>query len=127
MKLHLSNDNRLNLCSAYGEGYVEINKIRHTRNVILLPDRLIPDWTSASFATLTEADFVQLATLAKEAELQVLLLGTGPKLRFPSPALMRPLIEANIGLEVMDIAAACRTYNILASEDRSVAAALLLA
>lgn len=95
---------------------MEINKIRHTRNVILLPDRLIPDWTSASFATLTEADFVQLATLAKEAELQVLLLGTGPKLRFPSPALDQPLIEAGVGLEVMDIAAACRTYDVLASE-----------
>ena len=122
MKLHLSNDHRFNLCTAYGDGYVEINKIRHERNVLLRPGELRPDWTPHDFATLDEADFAQLAGLG----VQVLLLGTGSRLRFPSPALMRPLIEANIGLEVMDCAAACRTYNILVSEGRDVAAALLL-
>ena len=56
---------------------------------------------------------------------EVVLLGTGKRLRFPAPALMRPFAPAGIGLEVMDLQAACRTYNILASAGRKVAAALL--
>lgn len=57
---------------------------------------------------------------------EVVIVGTGARQRFPAPQLLRPLIEAGIGFEVMDLAAACRTYNILASEGRAVAAALLL-
>jgi uncharacterized protein len=54
------------------------------------------------------------------------ILGTGVKLRFPSPSLTRALVEANIGLEVMDTGAACRTYNILMGDGRRVVAALLM-
>jgi uncharacterized protein len=54
------------------------------------------------------------------------LLGTGARQRFPAPRLLRPLIEAGIGCEVMDLAAACRTYTILVAEGRRVAAALLI-
>ena len=56
---------------------------------------------------------------------EIVLLGTGNVLRFPRPELMRPLAQAGLGIEVMDRKAACRTYNILASEGRRVAAALL--
>nr|MBP6655913.1 hypothetical protein [Propionivibrio sp.] len=52
-------------------------------------------------------------------------LATGDQLRFPPTELLRPLIEAQKGIEVMDIKAACRTYNVLVSESRKVAAALL--
>ncbi len=122
MKLHLSNADGLNTFTGYGEGYVAVNGIHHTRNVAVLPGQLLPDWTSASFETLTEADFARLADLAPE----ILLLGTGNSLRFPSPALLQPLMTARIGLEVMDTQAACRTYNILVAEGRRVAAAILL-
>ena len=54
------------------------------------------------------------------------LRGTGARLRFPRPEITRPLIEARVGVEVMDVQAACRTYNILVAEGRKVAAALLL-
>ncbi|MBI2225497.1 MAG: hypothetical protein HYU44_11240, partial [Betaproteobacteria bacterium] len=57
---------------------------------------------------------------------EIVLLGTGAMLRFPSPALSRCLTEAHVGLEVMDTNAACRTYNILAAEGRNVAIAILL-
>lgn len=107
--------------TAYGEGYVSVNTIRHNSNLIVLPDRLILDWTRASFETLNLADFELLAGL----ETEIVLFGTGQQLRFPRPELMRPLIEAQKGLEVMDIHAACRTYNILLSEGRNVAAALI--
>jgi len=56
---------------------------------------------------------------------EIILLGTGSRLRFPSGALLRPFAHAGIGLDVMDLPAACRTYNILAAEGRKVAAALL--
>ena len=61
----------------------------------------------------------------KELGAEILLLGTGPKQRFPHPSLTAPLAQAGIGVEVMDLKAACRTYNILAAEARKVAAALL--
>ena len=55
----------------------------------------------------------------------VVILGTGMRQRFPAPKLMKALIDARIGLEVMDLGSACRTYNILVAEHRNVAAALL--
>ena len=59
-------------------------------------------------------------------EVEILLIGTGETQRFPDAATLRPLIDAKIGYEVMDTAAACRTYNILVAEDRLVAAALVV-
>ncbi len=122
MKLHLSNSDGLYSFTAYGDDYVDVNGKRHAANVAVLPNRLLPAWTSASVETLSEADFAILAGL----EAEILLLGTGNTLRFPSPALLQPLMAARIGLEVMDNRAACRTYNILAAEGRKVAAAILL-
>jgi len=97
-----------------------VNGERHASSLIVLPDRVLP-WAATSFAALGEADFAPLADLG----LEIVLLGTGPRLRFPPPALTRPLVEARVGLEVMDLQAACRTYNILVAEERRVAAALL--
>jgi len=64
------------------------------------------------------------ALLAQRPE--IVLLGTGEQQRFPRPEILRPLTEAGIGVEVMTVQAACRTYNILVAEERRVAAALLL-
>jgi uncharacterized protein len=121
MKLKLAQSDGRNAFTAYGEGYVSVNAIRHHDNLVVLPDRLIPEWTQASFATLTLADFELLAALDTE----IVILGTGNQLRFPRPELLQPLISAQKGLEVMDIQAACRTYNILVGEGRKVAAALI--
>lgn len=123
MKLHQNADGEIHLFTAHGPGYVDVNKVRHHTNILVQPQQLTSDWTGADFASLTEADFEFLAGLKTD----ILLLGTGPKLRFPAGPLMRPLAEAGIGLEVMDLGAACRTYNILAGEGRQVTAALLLA
>ncbi len=121
VKLHLSNTAGLNLFTAYGDGYVAVNHQKHEKNLILLPESLIEAWTTASVDTLQESDMQQLLGLGVE----VILLGTGRRLRFPAGPLMRPFAPAGIGLEVMDLQAACRTYNILAAEGRKVAAALL--
>lgn len=123
MKLQPAQTDGLNTFTAYGEGYVSVNGIRHNYNIIALPNRLIPEWTQADFDSLAIADFELLAGL----DADIILLGTGSKLRFPRPELMQPLVQAQKGLEVMDLQAACRTYNILAGEGRKVAVGLLLA
>jgi len=107
--------------TAYGDDYVAVNQEKFEKNLILLPETIIHEWSSASVTTLTEADMQKLMELGTE----IILLGTGKRLRFPAGALLRPFAPAGIGLEVMDLQAACRTYNILAAEGRKVAAALL--
>jgi len=123
VKLHLSQTGSTNVITGYGEGFVDVNKQRHEQSLVVMPDRVWLDWGASSFEALTAADLAALADLKQE----VILLGTGRKLRFPRPELMRPLVEAGVGLEVMDVAAASRTYNILVAEERRVAVALLLA
>ena len=98
-----------------------VNNQRHEQSLVVLPERLVIDWQPAGFDALNAGHFAQLAGLEPE----ILLLGTGDRQRFPRPELTRALVEARIGLEVMDLQAACRTYNILVAEDRNVAAALL--
>ncbi len=122
MKLHASARSALNTFTAYGEGYVMVNDQRHEANLIVLPDQLLP-WSVASFDVLKEEDFNVLLDL----KLEILLLGTGTRQRFPHPRLIRALAAKRVGVEVMDLQAACRTYNILMAEERRVAAALLFA
>jgi len=122
MKLHLDNPSSRNLVTGYGPGYVAINHREYAASLVLLPDRIVAPWSEGSFEALSEDDFAAIRDLAPE----ILLLGTGGRQRFPAPALLRPLIEARIGYEIMDLAAACRTFNILVAEGRQVAAALLL-
>ena len=80
------------------------------------------DWQCARFEDLTEEHFTQLAATQPE----LVIFGSGSKLRFAPPALMRVLMQKRIGMETMDTLAACRTYNILAGEGRQVIAALLI-
>ena len=120
MKLHASSPSALHTFSGYGEGYVTVNGQRHESNLIVTPEQLLP-WRATAFDALTEADFQGFLDL----NLEILLLGTGPKQRFPHPRLTRALMEKRVGVEAMDIQAACRTYNILMSEERRVAAGLL--
>ncbi len=121
LKLHLTNISSANVFTGYGEGYVMINQQRHERNLVVLRDRLLTDWKAASFDALEAGHFATIAELKPE----IVLLGTGTRLRFPRPEITRVLVEAGIGLEVMDLQAACRTFNFLAAEERIVAAALL--
>ena len=122
MKLHLDNPSSRNLVTGYGAGHVVINHRRYETSLILLPDRIVEPWAAGGFAGLAESDFEAVRDLAPE----VVLLGTGERLRFPAPALLRPLIDVRIGYEIMDLPAACRTFNILMAEGRLVAAALLI-
>jgi len=109
-----------NTFSGYGDDYVLINGERRQTSVIVLPDRVL-DWQVQSFDALRPEDFVFIQQLKAD----IVLLGTGARQRFPHPRITAPLAAAGIGVEVMDLRAACRTYNILVAEERKVAAALV--
>ena len=98
-----------------------VNGERFAGSLVVPWQGAVRPWSAQGFAELAAADFEQL--LAWKPEL--VIFGSGVRLRFVAPALYRCLIEARIGLETMDNAAACRTFNVLASEGRSVLAALL--
>ena len=121
MKLHASVPGAANTITGYGEGYVLVNGQRHQSSLIVMADRVLA-WDAGSFDSLTEKNLDDL----KDLGVEIVLLGTGPTQRFPHPRLTARLVRAGIGVEVMDVRAACRTYNILVAEARKVAAALLL-
>jgi len=100
---------------------IKIGDSTLSESVILTLDQF-EMWKVSKVDDLTVAHFNRLAELPVE----VLLLGAGRKIHFPQPHVTQPLISKQIGLEVMDTAAACRTFNILASDGRKVAAALIL-
>lgn len=121
MKLHQTRGAGRNLFTGYGPGYVSVNGTRWETGVLVLGEH-VERWEVAGFDALTEAQFAALARLP----IEILLLGTGPALRFPHPRLTQALRDAGIGLEAMDTPAACRTYNFLLDEGRRVGAALLV-
>ena len=122
MKLHLTTAENNNLITACDIDFIEVNKQRYTQNLIVMPQSLIHDWQATSFAELSNEHFRQISDLNPE----VVLLGTGATHLFLHPKHYQFLTGKGIALECMTTAAACRTYNILMSEGRTVAAALLL-
>jgi uncharacterized protein len=122
VKLHLQSA-ASNVVTGRGPGWVRIGQVEYRRNLILLPDTIIEDWAAAGFDALNVDDFSALLQFKPE----MVLLGTGDRQRFPHPRLYAALTAAGIGVEVMDTAAACRTFNILIAEERRVAAALVVA
>jgi len=121
MKLQQDPLSALNI-SAYGPGWLQIGGQKYPHSVLLCADGRLQAWDCARHADIRLEHFTLLAQWQPE----LLLLGSGSRLRFVAPALLRPLIEAGIGIETMDTLAAARTYNFLAGEGRRVAAALLL-
>jgi len=122
VKLHAAGPSPANTITGYGEDHVLVNGRRHDSSVIITADQVLA-WDADVFDRLKREDFERLANLGVE----IVLLGTGPRQRFPHPRLTAPLAAAGIGVEAMDLKAACRTYNILVAEERKVAAALLFA
>jgi len=122
LKLHADQPQNLNTVTGYGPGYVEINAIRHEHSLLVMPEGDIEPWPVNRFEDLQSAHFEALLDKSPE----VVLLGTGGQLRFPHPRLTAALSRRHIGVDAMDLQAACRTYNILMAEGRKVAAVLLV-
>lgn len=121
MKLHQYDNQGINLFTHIEPGSFGINGFRHRGNIAVTAREVNPSWTVATFATLSEADFAAMASF----DVDIALLGTGPTLRFPPRQFFRPMIEKGRSVEVMDSAAACRTFNILVAEGRKVGVFLL--
>jgi uncharacterized protein len=124
MKLHADKLDFQSI-TAYGPGWLAVNGQRHTNSLVLASTGLTRPWACNRFEALQASDFESLLTTGLERP-ELVVFGSGQRLRFVRPALVACLMEQRIGLETMDTAAACRTYNILAAEGRRVVAALLL-
>ena len=123
MQFHREVSARTNVIRANRDDAIQIGDQWHGSSLIVTADTLLPEWSVIAVDKLKERDLDPLWQLSPE----VVLLGTGPEIRFPSPRLLSLGPARGIGFEVMDTAAACRTYNILVHEDRRVAAALIIA
>ena len=119
MKLHA--DGSTTRITAYGPGYFAIGERTVRHGIIITAEGTIAPWPPAVPADLDEEHLRELISYRPE----VVLLGTGARQAFPPSELLRPFAEGRLGLEVMDTAAACRTFNVLAAEGRKVVAGLL--
>ncbi len=121
----LSQDKNINgyVIRSYTPGKIIINETTYTQSLVLSPNLLIDTWSPQRIQDLTNADL----QLIVEQRPEVVLLGTGKSQHFPSLEILAVFIENNLGYEIMDTAAACRTYNLLMSEGRHVVAGLLIA
>ena len=106
------------LIEGYGPDGIRVSGRRYVKGLILTPEQLVEPWGPPAAAELTREHLEQVLALGP----QVVVLGTGDRQVFPPPEIRLWVL----GIEVMDTGAACRTYNILMSEGRRVAAAFML-
>ncbi len=121
MRFAESDDSGGYLIQAYGAEGIRIGARLYTKGLILTPQRIVEGWGPAGPESLDPVHLQPLIDMLPE----LIVLGTGRTQVFPGPALYAGVLARGIGLEVMDTGAACRTYNILMSEGRRVAAGLL--
>jgi uncharacterized protein len=122
MKFQPDTPSGVNVITRQETDRIWVGSSPYTHSVIVPWQGGVQLWPATTLADLTEAHFNSLA----EQRPEVVIFGSGTRLRFASPALMRGLMALHIGVETMDTAAACRTYNVLAAEGRLVLAALLI-
>ena len=121
MKLTLESNAGVNLIRSYSNGALWVGEQVFHRSCILTPTTVLADWRPTKVEDLQPSDFEPLFALKPE----LVLLGTGDRQQFPAVAIRGAFVRAGIGLETMDLGAACRTYNVLVQEERQVCAALL--
>ena len=122
MKIHSENATNSHRINAYGDDFVAVDSQIFRTSLVVMPDRLVPDWLTADASMPDDRSMHALTELGAE----IVLYGTGRHQRFPSAETFALFTAAGVGFEVMDTPAACRTYNILAGEGRRVAAALIV-
>ena len=122
MKFQPDTPDDVNVITRQEPGRVWVGATAFEYSVLVPWQGEVLPWGPIDAAALTPEHFEQIARWQPE----VVIFGSGTRLRFPAPALVRGLINKRIGIETMDLGAACRTYNVLAAEGRSVVAALLI-
>ncbi|MEE9446466.1 MAG: Mth938-like domain-containing protein [Arenicellales bacterium] len=122
-KFNLHQDANITLIRSYANGKLMIQETEYTHSVIVTSAGIM-HWPLSGLDALSDADFAPIFKLGYQPD--IVLLGTGERLSFPSPKQTQSLLNAQIGLEVMDTAAASRTYNVLADDGRKVVACLIV-
>lgn len=122
MKFHLIQSGNKNLITGYDLNWVEVNQTRHQSSLIMTPDRLFPEWSVKTTKDIKENSFEAIESL----DIEIILLGTGNTQEHLEPKLLEYFSKKNIAIESMSNQSACRTYNILANEERKVLLALML-
>ncbi len=122
MKFQPDSAEGVNLITRQEPGRLWVGTTPYTHSLLVPWSGEVQAWDLAALSDLSPAHFERILSLRPE----VVIFGSGTRLRFVSPALMHALIAQRIGVETMDTAAACRTYNVLVSERRSAVAALLV-
>jgi uncharacterized protein len=122
MELNLDTDEGRYQIRAYGKDFIQVNEQKVMHSLIVTPNQLIDPWPPHSLADLNE-EHLQIILGLKP---NIVLLGSGENLAFPDAALLNVFYQQKIGIEVMNNGAVCRTYSVLMSEGRDVAAALLI-
>lgn len=127
MKLHLNQNKAILLIKTCRQGIVRINDNEYSDSLLIAKHAMVHPWTQAGIESLNEDHWKMVLDLYQDRPqpLEVVILGTGATLQIPKPAHGAYFMSRGIGFEFMDTAAACRTYNILAHDDREVVAALL--
>ncbi len=144
MKLHSDSNAAYNTVTAYGDGYIEVNKQRYEGAVAFAPEGAIKSLPVQTLADITTELLLRAAGVPELApdpfaafdeppsgrvtpagDTEVLLVGTGKRQHFLRPDVVRPVVMAGVGVEIMDTQAAARTYNILMAEGRHVVAVLM--
>jgi uncharacterized protein len=116
MKFSLESRRHGHVVRGYEAGQILINNTPYATSLLLMGTHLDPAWGPTSSHDLSDAHVAVIANLEPE----VVIFGTGMKQRFPAVSVFARLIDAGIGFEVMDTAAACRTYTVLSAEGRRV-------
>jgi uncharacterized protein len=111
-----------NVITRHDAGALWVGNTRFDHSVLVPWTGTVLRWAPTHAEELTAADFEALLDLKPE----LVIFGSGPRLKFVSPGLISSLIARRIGVETMDTSAACRTFNVLVAEGRSAVAALLL-
>ena len=122
MRLTEDSSSPINLIRGYSAGELKINDQSYEDAVILSPRELLTDASLSTVADLSPTH----ATRILELDPELVLVGSGPKQIFPAASFGAHFLRAGVGFEVMDTGAACRTFNVLAAEQRRVVAVLIV-
>ena len=122
MKFHLIQSDNKNLITGYDLNWVEVNQERHQTSLIITPNQLLLEWPVKTIAGIKENSFEAIESL----NIEIILLGTGNIQEHLEPKMLEFFSKKNMAVECMNNQSACRTYNILANEERKVLLALML-
>jgi len=122
MKIQLDNPSAdRNIIQSYSPAGIIINNVLYQHSLIISPEQILDNWSAVSPSMLLPSHFIPVI----EQQPELVLIGTGKRLQFPDQEILALIMGRNIGVEVMDTAAACRAYNFIAGEGRKVIATLI--